>query len=61
MTRPYEATGRTCIECGAEVEDYIGHWQASEVTLCEECYPDHHEKWQFRVEVVHKVPKKKPE
>lgn len=56
MTIPYDATDRSCIECSRDVEDYTGHLHASEVTLCEECYPEYREKWQYRVEVVHKVP-----
>lgn len=58
MTTPYEATDRECIECKEPVEDYTGHWEASEVTLCEECYPEFAEEWQRPGRVVHRVPKK---
>lgn len=58
MTIPYEATDRTCSECGAPVEDYTGHWEASEATLCEPCYPEHIDDWQYRAQVVHSVPRK---
>lgn len=56
MTTPYEATDRSCSECGEDVEDYTGHWEASEVTLCEDCHDQHIEKWKYRADVVHKVP-----
>lgn len=58
MTIPYDADDRNCTECRETVEDYIGHLHASEVTLCEECYEEHAERWQHRVEVVHSVPKR---
>jgi len=59
MTTAYDATGRKCIECGHAVEDYTGHFQASEVTLCTEC-PDRleEEKWQYRSDIVHRIPRK---
>jgi len=58
MTTPYEATDRNCTECGEPVEDYTGHLEASEVTLCEDCYDKHYEdKWKIRVDMAHKVPK----
>lgn len=58
MTIPYDAEDRNCTECGEPVEDYTGHWEASEVTLCEECHDDHYEEWQYRADVVHAVPKR---
>lgn len=58
MTTPYEATGRACANCREEVEDYTGHWEASEATLCENCYDDNIEEWQYRAEVVHKISRK---
>lgn len=57
MTTTYEATDNSCIECGEPVEDYTGHWEASEVTLCKQCYDEHAEKWQYRADVVHSVPR----
>lgn len=57
MTIPYEATDRNCEECGESVEDYTGHWNASEATLCENCYDEHIEQWQYRADVVHKIPR----
>lgn len=58
MTTAYDATGRECINCGHIVEDYTGHLQASEVTLCSEC-PDEleDEKWKYRADVVHRIPR----
>lgn len=58
MTTTYEATGKTCINCGDEVEDYTGHWEASEVTACNDCYPTVAEKYDRPGRVVHNVPKK---
>ena len=58
MTIPYEAADRDCIECGEIVEDYTGHSGASEVTLCEGCEEYKEEKWQYRADVVHIIPRK---
>lgn len=61
MTVGYDATDKQCEECGADVEDYTGHWHASEATLCEDCYEDHIDEWQYRADVVHCVPKAEKE
>lgn len=58
MTQTYKATEKTCIECGDEVEDYTGHWEASEVTACEDCYDVVRERFEYRADVIHNVPKK---
>lgn len=58
MTTPYEATDRSCAHCGADVEDYTGHWEASEVTYCAECYDDDDVELTSFAEVRHRVPKK---
>lgn len=58
MTTTYQAEDRSCIECGEDVQDYTGHWEASEVTLCEGCYDEYAKKWEYRAEVIHKVPLK---
>lgn len=58
MTTTYEATDRTCIICGEEVEDYTGHWEAMEVTACEEHHEEAKKKYGRPGAVVHKVPKK---
>lgn len=55
MTTTYEATDKTCIVCNRPVEDYTGHWEASEVTACEEHHEEAREKYPT-TEVVHKVP-----
>ena len=59
MTTTYQAKDHNCEECGVELEEYTGHLEASEVSLCEECYEEtHDDKWKHRVQVVHKVPPK---
>lgn len=58
MTVPYEATDRSCLVCGEPVEDYTGHWHASEITCCEECYDDNVDDLRHRADVVHRVPRK---
>lgn len=58
MTTTYQAEGRECINCGAEVEDFTGHWEASEMTACEECYEEVKENAPWSVEVIHEVPRK---
>lgn len=58
MTTTYEATGMTCYNCGAEVEDYTGHLEASEITVCESCPTEVREKAEYRAAVVHVVPRK---
>ena len=59
MTTPYEATDRSCINCGETVEDYTGHLQASEITSCEECYDEVVDEYGHRLgTVIHNVPRK---
>lgn len=58
MTITYEATDRNCIRCGREVEDYIGHLEASEITSCEECHEEVEDDPQLGADVVHCVPRK---
>lgn len=57
MTIPYDATDKQCSECGHDVEDYTGHWSASEITLCEECYEEYYDDYMYKADVVHSVPK----
>lgn len=57
MTTTYEATDKNCTHCGRPVEDYTGHSQASEVTLCEVCHPEHADEWERPGRVVHNVPR----
>lgn len=58
MTVPYDREDKTCSECGEPVEDHTGHWHASEATLCDDCYDEAIEEWQYRAEVIHRVPRK---
>lgn len=58
MTTTYEATDKNCINCGEPVEDYTGHWEASEVTACEECHDEVSEEFQYTAQVIHCVPRK---
>lgn len=53
MTTTYERTNKNCVECREPVEDHTGHWEASEATLCDDCYDDYIDEWQCRVDVVH--------
>lgn len=57
MTITYDASGVKCLNCQAVVEDYTGHLNASEITLCDECYEENIEEYERRADVVHKVPK----
>lgn len=58
MTTTYQATDKECEVCGEPVEDYVGHWEASEMAVCEECYEKAREQVPSSIDVVHRVPKK---
>lgn len=58
MTITYDATGRTCFYCGADVEDYKGHRDASERTACDVCYPEIIDDANPMIDVIHCIPRK---